>query len=112
MDIELAVDLIEMTPNIDHAVLFSGDGDFRRVVETVQRRGVQVTVVSTIHSNPPMIADELRRQADNFIDLKSIRGEISRQESEKNTHQHPEIAKNYPVTYFDENFKDPDIEIA
>ena len=78
MDIELCVDMIEMSENINHAVLFSGDGDFRRVVEVVQRKGVKVTVVSSNYTNPPMIADELRRQADVFIDLKEVRAKIER----------------------------------
>ena len=69
MDIELAVDAMEIAPHIDHMVLFSGDGDFRSLVEAVQRRGVRVTVVSTISTQPPMVADELRRQADIFIDI-------------------------------------------
>src|SRR5580693_8200841 len=66
MDIELAVDAMELAEHVDQIVLFSGDGDFRSLVEAVQRRGVRVTVVSTISSQPPMIADELRRQADVF----------------------------------------------
>ena len=66
MDIELAVDVMEMAERLDHIVLFSGDGDFRRLVEAVQRKGVRVTVVSTVRSQPPMVADELRRQADNL----------------------------------------------
>ncbi len=82
MDIELAIDVMEMAAYLDHAVLFSGDGDFRRLVEAVQRRGLRVTVVSTIRSNPPMIADELRRQADNFIELDDLAGRIAR------THNH------------------------
>ncbi len=69
MDIELAVDAMEMAEHIDHMVLFSGDGDFRSLVEAVQRKGVRVSVISTITTQPPMIADELRRQADEFIDL-------------------------------------------
>lgn len=69
MDIEIAVDMLEMAPHMDHAILFSGDGDFRRVVQAVQAKGVRVTVVSTMKSQPPMIADELRRQADAYIDL-------------------------------------------
>src|SRR5712675_1165672 len=72
MDIELAVDLMEMADRTDHVVLFSGDGDFRRMVEAVQRKGVRVTVVSTIRSVPPMVADELRRQADNFVELQDL----------------------------------------
>ena len=78
MDIELAVDAIEMAPHLDHIVLFSGDGDFRRLVEYVQRKGVRVTVVSTVASSPPMAADELRRQADTFIELQDLAPEISR----------------------------------
>ena len=79
MDIELAVDVMEMVDRLDHVVLFSGDGDFRRQVEAVQRRGCRVTVVSTLRSQPPMIADELRRQADTFIDLFELQSQIARQ---------------------------------
>lgn len=79
MDIELAVDVMEMLEYLDHIVLFSGDGDFRRLVEAVQRRGRRVTVVSTLRSQPPMIADELRRQADNFVDLADLQTQIVRQ---------------------------------
>lgn len=78
MDIELAIDVLEMAERLDHVVLFSGDGDFRRLVEVIQRKGVQVTVVSTTRSNPPMAADELRRQCDDFIELKDLESEISR----------------------------------
>ena len=78
MDIELAVDLMEMTEHLDHIILFSGDGDFRRLVEAAQYKGTYVTVVSTIKSRPPMIADELRRQSDYFIDLQDIQAEIQR----------------------------------
>ena len=78
MDIELAIDVMEMAEHLDHVVLFSGDGDFRRLVEAVQRRGVRVTVVSTIRSQPPMVADELRRQADNFVELQELQPSIAR----------------------------------
>lgn len=78
MDIELAVDAMEMADRIDHMVLFSGDGDFRPLVEGIQRKGVRVSVVSTIRSSPPMIADELRRQADNFIELDELKEVIGR----------------------------------
>ena len=78
MDIELAVDAMEIAAHVDHIVLFSGDGDFRPLVEALQRRGVRVSVVSTIRSQPPMIADELRRQADNFIELEELRDVIGR----------------------------------
>jgi uncharacterized LabA/DUF88 family protein len=78
MDIELAVDVLEMAPHVDHVVLFSGDGDFRRLVEAVQRKGVRVSVVSSIRSQPPMVADELRRQADVFIELQGLMPAIAR----------------------------------
>lgn len=78
MDIELAIDVLEMAEHLDHIVLFSGDGDFRRLVEAVQRRGVRTTVVSTVRSQPSMVADELRRQADRFVDLSDLRRDIER----------------------------------
>jgi uncharacterized LabA/DUF88 family protein len=78
MDIELVVNAMELAPRLDHAVLFSGDGDFRPLVEALQRAGVRVSVVSTIRSQPAMIADDLRRQADDFIDLEELRELISR----------------------------------
>jgi uncharacterized LabA/DUF88 family protein len=78
MDIELAVGAMELAEHVDQIVLFSGDGDFRSLVEAVQRRGVKATVVSTISSQPPMIADELRRQANVFLDLVELQSKISR----------------------------------
>ncbi len=82
MDIELAIDMLELSPKIDHAVLFSGDSDFRRLVEAVQRRGVRVSVVSSIKTSPPMVADELRRQADQFLELAEIGQEFTRRQME------------------------------
>ena len=77
MDIELAIDAMELAPNVDHIIIFSGDGDFQSLVKSLQRQGVRVSVVSTTRSHPPMIADELRRQADNYIDLEELRDVIS-----------------------------------
>jgi uncharacterized LabA/DUF88 family protein len=78
MNVELAVDAMEFAEYIDQMVLFSGDGDFRSLVAAMQRRGVRVTVVSTIATQPPMIADDLRRQADVFVDLRELQPKISR----------------------------------
>ncbi len=89
MDIELAVNAMELAEHIEQMVLFSGDGDFRPLVEAVQRRGVRVTVVSTISSQPPMIADELRRQADAFIDLVDLRAKLAREPSERPVWREP-----------------------
>jgi uncharacterized LabA/DUF88 family protein len=83
MDIELAVDAMELAPHIDQMILFSGDGDFRSVVEAVQRRGVRVTVFSTVATQPPMISDDLRRQADEFIDLMTMQNKIGREMNER-----------------------------
>lgn len=82
MDIELAIDMLELAPRMDHAVLFSGDGDFRRLVEAVQRQGVKVSVVSSIRTSPPMIGDDLRRQADQFLELAEIAPEFTRRQME------------------------------
>ena len=78
MDVEIAVDMMEMASHADHLVLFSGDGDFRVLVEAVQRKGARVTVVSTVRSQPPMASDDLRRQADCFIDLADLADKVGR----------------------------------
>jgi len=83
MDIELAVTAMEMADHMDHMVLFSGDGDFRSLVEAVQRKGVRVSVVSTVSTQPAMVADELRRQADEFVDLVSLMPRIGRDPGER-----------------------------
>ena len=89
MDIELAVDVLEMAEHLDHIVLFSGDGDFRRLVEAVQRKGVRVTVISTVRSQPSMVADELRRQSDIFIDIFDLQDDIARAQQRPRIHQTP-----------------------
>lgn len=76
--VELAVGALELVDHLDRMVLFSGDGDFCALLAAMQRRGVEVTVVSTISCQPPMIADELRRRADRFIDLATLRSRIAR----------------------------------
>lgn len=83
MDIELAIDAMELSDVVDHYVIFSGDGDFRTLVEALQRRGRKVSVVSTMQSQPPMISDDLRRQADHFIDLSTLKSEVGRDPSER-----------------------------
>jgi len=89
MDIELAIDVMEMAPHLDHVVLFSGDGDFRRLVEAVQRKGVRVTVVSTIRSQPPMVADELRRECDHFVELLDLSPRIARVQQSNRDEREP-----------------------
>src|SRR5436190_19432361 len=83
MDIELTIDALGLADVVDDYVIFSGDGDFRTLVEALQRRGRKVSVVSTMTSQPPMISDELRRQADHFIDLTSLKNEVGRDPSER-----------------------------
>jgi uncharacterized LabA/DUF88 family protein len=77
--VDLAVDALEIAPRVDDIFLFSGDGDFRALVETVQRLGVRVTVVSSVQTTPAMASDELRRQADAFLELATLRRSIERQ---------------------------------
>lgn len=98
MDVEIAVDIMEIAPTVDHVVLISGDGDFRRLVEAVQRKGVRVTVISTMRTQPPLVADELRRQADRFVDLVELQAFIARDYSGS---RHEEPAR--PASYDDEN---------
>ncbi len=81
MDIELAVDAMELSEHLDHIVLFSGDGDFRSLVEALQHKGKRVSVVSTLRTQPPMVADELRRQADCFIDINTLKDQIGRDDA-------------------------------
>ncbi len=69
MDIEIAVDMLSLAPHVDHIILFSGDADFAAALMAVQEKGTRVTVVSTLKSNPPMLGDALRRQANAFIDI-------------------------------------------
>ena len=102
MDIELAVDAMDLVDTVDHMVLFSGDGDFRILVEALQRRGRKVSVVSTVSTQPPMIADDLRRQADHFIDLAGLRNEIGRDPSERPERQ------SAPVEEDEDEFEDED----
>ena len=87
MDVELAVDAMEIAPHIDQMVLFSGNGDFRSLVEAVQRRGVRVVVVSTSSTQPPMVAQELRRQADEFIDIIGLQSKIGRDPGERSARE-------------------------
>ncbi len=101
MDIELAVDAMEMADHVDHIVLFSGDGDFRSLVEAVQRKGVRVSVMSTITTQPPMVADELRRQADQFLELAEIAPEFTRRQME------PRMPRTPPRPTPAEPFGDP-----
>ena len=108
MDIELAVDVMEMAEHVQHVVIFSGDGDFRSLVEAVQRKGVRVSVVSTTKSQPPMVADELRRQADNFIELSDLMKTIARDgQSNGGRRQSQSEALDQPIHDFED---DEDIE--
>lgn len=91
MDIELAIDAMEQSEVVDHLVIFSGDGDFTSLVQALQRKGRKVTIVSSLSTQPPMIADDLRRQADYFVDLVSLRTEIGREPSERPQRVMPDL---------------------
>ncbi|MEL6297136.1 MAG: NYN domain-containing protein [Pseudomonadota bacterium] len=83
MDIELAVDAIRMAEHLDHLILFTGDGDFKALVAGLQQMGKRVSVVSTLKTQPPMVADELRRQADQFVDLVDLAPSICRETGQR-----------------------------
>ena len=108
VDIELVVDMLTLAPRLDHIVLFSGNGDFRRAIEAIQCQGVRVTVVSTVKSSPPMVSDELRRQADQFIELADLQNDIGRagggRKSSSNTNMDDEFDD------YDDEFDDYDDE--
>jgi len=106
MDIELAIDVMEMAEHLDHIVIFSGDGDFRRLVDAVQRKGVRVTVVSTVRSNPPMVADELRRQCDTFMELQDLAPSIMR----AHVHREDYHRDDHPSHHHDQEETDEDGE--
>jgi uncharacterized LabA/DUF88 family protein len=104
MDIELTVDAMELAEHLDHVILFSGDGDFRTLVEALQHRGKRVSVVSTMNTQPPMVSDELRRQADQFIDLADMEKAIARAGSADGPRDRPPSPVPYPPT--DDDFSD------
>lgn len=109
IDIELAIDMMEICDKVDHVILFSGDGDFRRLLEAAQRKGVRVSVVSTIKTSPPMIADELRRQADQFIDLDLLADDIAR-DGAPQSHARPATPNDHGFAeddFDDEDYKAP-----
>lgn len=83
MDIELAVDAMQLSEHLDHVVLFSGDGDFRSLVAALQQKGLRVSVISTLQTQPPMVADELRRQADQFVDIADLEKDICRDPAQR-----------------------------
>lgn len=86
MDVELAVDVMEMSQRFDHIVLFSGHGDFFSLIDAIQREGVRASVVSTVRSKPPMVSDELRRKADNFIELYDLVDDIAGDQPQRPSH--------------------------
>ena len=78
LEVHIAVEAMEIADRVDHIVLFAGDGDFRPLLAALQRRGVRVTVVSTIRSQPALVSDDLRRQADAFVELADLQALIAR----------------------------------
>jgi uncharacterized LabA/DUF88 family protein len=101
MDIELAVDAMELADHLDHIVLFSGDGDFRSLVEALQHKGKRVSVVSSLATTPPMVADELRRQADQFVDLADLQDEVGRDPAERVQREQRRRAEPSPLDEFE-----------
>lgn len=109
ISVDLAVDMLEIAGKVDHIVLFSGDGSYRSLIEAVQRRGARVTVISTVSNNTAIIADELRRQADSFVDLKALRGDIARERSHRPAHSDDGYDDD---DYYDDDFEDDDDDLV
>ena len=103
INVDLAVDMLEIAERVDHIVLFSGDGGYHRLIEAVQRRGTRVTVISTVATNAAAIADELRRQADSFVDLNTLRGDIARARSSQSPAQIDDDEYDDDDDYYDED---------
>lgn len=103
-DIEMTVDMMLLADRLDHIVLFTGNGDFKRAIEAIQAKGVRVSVVSTVKSSPPMASDELRRQADQFLDLADLEKTIGRigGPPRKARDNEPEFADEFDLDYEDE----------
>lgn len=110
MDVELTVDVMEVVGAVDHIVLMTGDGDFRRLVEAVQRRGVKVSVISTIKTQPPMIADELRRQADFYVELADLTEHIARAHAPRPAAAEDPDEDEYEEEEYEEEDDDDDVE--
>jgi len=110
MDIELTVDAMELSSYLDHIVLFSGDGDFRSLVEALQQKGRRVTVISTLATQPPMIADELRRQADEFVDLRELEKDICRVTNGRD--RRPPPAPQSEPGFYDDDEDDGEVDTA
>ena len=68
VDIEMACDIIEMLDRLDVVCLASGDGDFQRLVEVIQAKGVRVEIIAVGSST----AVNLRNAADQFTDIQGI----------------------------------------
>jgi uncharacterized LabA/DUF88 family protein len=97
MDIELAVDAMRLADSLDHIVLFSGDGDFRSLVAALQQKGKRVSVISTLQTQPPMVADELRRQADQFIDMVDLESLVCRDPATRAPREPRDPRGSYPA---------------
>lgn len=107
ISVEMTVDVLSLAPRLDHAVIFAGDGDLRRMVEGAQQLGLRISVLSTIRTQPGMIADELRRQADQFIDLADIAPDITRRQVEPRPRPAPPRPAERPRATPAEPFRDP-----
>jgi len=116
IDVDLAVDMLEIAERVDHVVLFSGDSGYRRLIEAVQRRGARVTVISTTAANTASVADELRRQADQFVDVRELRNEIARARSSQPARQNDDDEDEYdydgPDDDFDDDYEDDKQAVA
>lgn len=101
-DVELVVDLMLLADRLDHAVIFTGNGDFKRAIEAAQSKGLRVSIVSTVKSSPPMASDDLRRQADAFFDLADLEKAIGRTGGPPRKSRDADYEDNYDDDYEDD----------
>ncbi|MEO0383118.1 MAG: NYN domain-containing protein [Pseudomonadota bacterium] len=83
LDVDLTVDAMTLGDSVNHIVLFSGDGQYLALVEALQKKGVKVTIVSSLKTTPSMVSDDLRRTADHFLDLADLTDRLGRDPSER-----------------------------
>lgn len=103
LDVDLTVDAMTLGDSVNHIVLFSGDGQYLALVEALQRKGVKVTVVSSLKTTPSMVSDDLRRTADHFLDLADLTDRLGRDPSER-----PPRRERQDERYDDDEYEDYD----
>jgi len=75
--VDLSIDLVLVARHVDHVVLVSAHGDLTYPILQAKRLGARVTLLSSLNAEGVRPADELRQVADEFIELETLRDELS-----------------------------------